>query len=266
MRYAARCVAFLREFAPDAHATLVRRTGLTDDEPAAWHRACDAMFVPYDDELGIHPQDASFLERERWDFASTPPDKYPLLLHFHPLVIYRFQVLKQADVVLAMFLRRDMFDDDQKRRNFDYYDPLTTGDSSLSACVQAIAAADIGYDDLAWDYFEQSLYLDLADTHGNTSDGVHIANAGGMWAAVVHGFGGLADNGEALTIRPRLPDAWASMSFRLHRHGSDIVVRIGPEGAIVEVTAGNPVPVRVGDEIVHVDPGGSTRVPSARVH
>jgi alpha,alpha-trehalose phosphorylase len=264
MRYAARCVAFLREFAPDAYATLVRRTGLTEDEPTAWHRACDAMYVPYDEALGIHPQDASFLERERWDFASTPPDKYPLLLHFHPLVIYRFQVLKQADVVLAMFLRRDMFDDDQKRRNFDYYDPLTTGDSSLSACVQSVAASDIGYDDLAWDYFEQSLYLDLADTHGNTSDGVHIANAGGMWAAVVHGFGGLADNGEALTIRPRLPDAWATLSFRLHRHGSDIVVRLDPDGAIVEVTAGNPVPVRVGDEVVHVAPGGSTRVPSAR--
>ena len=121
------------------------RTGVTDDEIAAWHRACDAMYVPYDEELGIHPQDASFLERERWDFEGTPPDKYPLLLHFHPLVIYRHQVLKQADVVLAMFLRGEHFAVDQKRRNFDYYDPITTGDSSLSACVQSIVAAEVGH-------------------------------------------------------------------------------------------------------------------------
>ena len=134
------------------------------------------MFIPYDDELGIHPQDDSFLERERWDFDATPSDKYPLLLHFHPLVIYRHQVLKQADVVLAMFLRGEHFDVEQKRRNFDYYDPITTGDSSLSACVQSIVAAEVGYDDLALDYFHQSLYLDLGDTHDNTADGVHIAN------------------------------------------------------------------------------------------
>jgi alpha,alpha-trehalose phosphorylase len=260
MRYAARCIAFLREFAPDAYATLGRRTDLDDDEPTAWHRACDAMFLPYDDGLGIHPQDANFLERERWDFENTPSEKYPLLLHYHPLVIYRFQVLKQADVVLAMFLRSDMFTNDQKRRNFDYYDPLTTGDSSLSACVQAITACHVGYDDLAWDYFQQSLYLDLANAHGNTADGVHIANAGGVWAAVVHGFGGAYDNGEALRFHPRLPEAWSAMSFRLHRHGSNIVVRVDHDGATVEVTTGNPVPIRVGDETILIEPGTSTRI------
>ncbi len=263
MRYAARCVAFLREFAPDSYARLVRRTGLTDDEPLGWHRACDAMYLPYDEDLGIHPQDASFLDKERWDFSETPSDKYPLLLHYHPLVIYRFQVLKQADVVLAMFLRREVFTDDQKRRNFDYYDPLTTGDSSLSACVQSIAAADIGYDDLAWKYFEQSLYLDLSDAHQNTSDGMHIANAGGVWAALVHGFGGMDDNGEVLTVRPRLPEAWQALTYHLHRHGSDITVRVDADGATIEVTAGNPVPVRSGDDIVLVEPGSSARVPPA---
>jgi len=263
MRYAARCVEFLKQGAPEAYATLVRRTGLTEDEPAAWHRACDAMFIPYDDETGIHPQDASFLERERWDFEHTPADKYPLLLHFHPLVIYRHQVLKQADVVLAMYLRHEHFTQDQKRRNFDYYDPLTTGDSSLSACVQSIEASDVGYTDLAWNYFEQALYLDLADTHGNTSDGVHVANAGGVWAAIVHGFAGLSDTGDHLVFRPCLPAAWDGLSFRVHRHGTDVAVRLDPEGATVEVVAGTPVPVHVDDETVVVDVGESVRVPTA---
>ena len=163
------------------------------------------MFIPFDEELGIHPQDTEFLDLEPWDWEGTPPDKYPLLLNFHPLVIYRHQVLKQADVVLAMFLRGEQFSEDQKRRNFDYYDPITTGDSSLSACVQAIVAADVGYEDSAVDYFTRALYLDLCDAHGNTSDGVHIASAGGVWAGIVHGFAGMVEHGDRLEFSPRLP-------------------------------------------------------------
>ncbi len=247
MRYAARSLAFLKEWNPEAYASVSRRTGLIDDEIAAWHRACDAMYVPYDIELGIHPQDDSFLERERWDFAGTPSDRYPLLLHFHPLVIYRRQVLKQADVVLAMFLRGEHFDVEEKRRNFDYYDPITTGDSSLSACVQSIVAAEVGYEDLAVDYFNQSLYLDLADTHGNTSDGVHVANAGGVWAGLVYGFAGLIDTGDHIEFRPRIPKGWNSLSFRLQRHGSSIRVTIEHERTVIDVVDGRPVPVRLPD-------------------
>ncbi len=263
MRYAARCASFLREWAPDSYAALQRKTGVDESELEGWHRAADAMYLPYDDELGIHPQDASFLERERWDFANTPSEKYPLLLHFHPLVIYRHQVLKQADVVLAMFLRTEQFTLEQKRRNFDYYDPITTGDSSLSACVQSIAASQVGYDDLAFDYFEQSLYLDLADTHGNTADGVHIANAGGVWAAIVHGFAGMIDSGSNLSFSPRLPETWASLSFRLRRHGSDFTVNLDADGATIEVRSGEPLPVRTPEGIATIEPGDSLRIPAA---
>src|SRR5690606_34244869 len=133
---------WLREEDAAAYARLVHDTGLEDDEVLAWQRAADAMYVPYDAERGIHPQDANFLEKEVWDFRNTPREHYPLLLHYHPLFIYRHQVIKQADVVLAMVLLGDEFSEEQKRRNFDYYDPLTTGDSSLSACVQAILAAE----------------------------------------------------------------------------------------------------------------------------
>ncbi len=265
MRYAARSIAFLRQWAPDAHAALVRNTGVSDDELAAWHRACDAMHVPYDDDLEMHPQDASFLDREPWDFEKTPSDKFPLLLHFHPLVIYRHQVLKQADVVLAMYLRSEHFTLDEKRRNFDYYDPITTGDSSLSACVQSIVASQIGRADLAFDYFEQSLYLDLADTHGNTADGVHIANAGGVWAALVHGFAGMTDNGDHLHFAPRLPETWTSMTFALQRHGTDISVTVDSDGATVSVVNGNPLPVHTDDDVVRIEPGGSLRIPRARL-
>jgi alpha,alpha-trehalose phosphorylase len=263
LRYAANTVSFLGEWNPDAYASLCRRTGLGEDEIASWHAAADAMYLPFDEHQGIHPQDGEFLQLERWDFEGTPPEKYPLLLHFHPLVIYRHQVLKQADVVLAMFLRADHFDREQKRRNFDYYDPITTGDSSLSACVQSIVAAEVGHDDLAWDYFRESLFLDLCNTHGNTDDGVHIASAGGVWAAVVHGFGGLIDSGESLRFAPRLPKSWEGCTFRLQRHGSIVRVDLDHAGCTITVESGPAVPIRRPDGIEQVETGCSTRVERA---
>ena len=211
LRYAARTVRFLADWNPEAFEHLVRATDLDLGELDAWDAAADAMFIPFDDELGIHPQDSSFLELEPWDWEGTPADKYPLLLNFHPLVIYRHQVLKQADVVLATFLRREHFSPEQKRRNFDYYDPITTGDSSLSACVQAIVAAEVGYDELALDYFHRALYLDLCDSHGNTADGVHVASAGGVWAGIVHGFAGMVE-------RRRPPRVHAASAEVVGRH------------------------------------------------
>ena len=129
---------------------VVERLGLDPAEAErVGTRAPSAMHIPFDEHLGIHPQDAHFLEREMWDLEHTPTDQRPLLLHYHPLVIYRFQVLKQADVVLALFLQGNEFTLEEKRADFEYYDPLTTGDSTLSAVVQSIIAAEVGYHDLA---------------------------------------------------------------------------------------------------------------------
>ena len=166
------------------------------------------MNIPYDEVTGINPQDSHFLDREVWDLTNTPADKRPLLLHYHPLVIYRFQVLKQADVVLALFLQGDHFSSEQKRADFEYYDPITTGDSTLSGVVQSIIAAEVGYRDLALRYFHSSLFVDLADLHGNTTDGVHVASTGGVWNALVYGFGGMRDYNGEITFDPRLPDGW----------------------------------------------------------
>ena len=165
------------------------------------------MYVPHDAVRGITPQDATFLTHERWDLADVPPARFPLLLHHHPLTMYRRQVLKQADVVMAMFLLGNEFSAEQKRRNFDYYDPITTGDSSLSASIQSIVASEIGEEDAACEYLDLALLMDLADVAGNVSDGVHIASAAGSWMALVFGFGGVRDFDGRLTIDPRLPAA-----------------------------------------------------------
>jgi alpha,alpha-trehalose phosphorylase len=260
LRFAANTVNMLGSHHPDDLQRLVHNTGLHDDEAEAWTRAADAMCVLYDPELGINPQDDSFLQHEPWDWEGTPADKYPLLLNFHPLVIYRHQVLKQADVVLANFLRSEEFAADLQRRNFDYYDAITTGDSSLSACVQAIMASEVGHAELARQYFDESLFLDIADTHGNTVDGAHIANVGGVWAGLVHGFAGVRDSGRHIRVAPRLPAGWTAMRFMLHRRGSDISITLDQDGATVSVVSGSPVPIMDGDTVTNLAAGESKRV------
>ncbi len=176
---AATAVRRLRKERPQDYTALVHAVRLQPKEIESWERAAAAMHIPFDEERRIHPQDETFLHREVWDLDSTPREKFPLLLHYHPLVIYRHQVLKQADIVLAMFLLGNEFSEEQKRRNFDYYDPLTTGDSSLSASMQAIIAAEIGNERQALEYFQYALLMDLGNVAGNVSDGVHIASAAG---------------------------------------------------------------------------------------
>lgn len=241
LRFAARTIREMAEADGEVYRQMVDRLALEPGEPEAWERAAEAMHIPFSPTLGIHPQDHVFLEREIWDLENTPPDKRPLLLHFHPLVIYRYQVLKQADVVLALFLQGNHFSDEDKLADFEYYDPLTTGDSTLSAVVQSILAAEVGYQDLALEYFRQSIFVDLGDLHHNAADGVHVASAGGVWTALVSGFGGMRDHFGELSFDPRLPASWPSLEFVLHWHGTRLVVTVTRGELRVRATEGDPV-------------------------
>ncbi|PZU48696.1 MAG: family 65 glycosyl hydrolase [Microbacterium sp.] len=263
LRFAARVVREMEERAPVEYAQLVERLGLEPGEADAWDAAAEAMHIPYSDALGIHPQDAVFLEREVWDLENTPPEQRPLLLHFHPLVIYRYQVLKQADVVLALFLQGNHFTSDEKLADFEYYDPLTTGDSTLSAVVQAILAAEVGYQDLALKYFAQSIFVDLGDLHHNAADGVHVASAGGVWTALVAGFGGMRDHWGELSFDPRLPAEWPSLSYPLRWQGTQLQITVTARELVVEAGEGDPVAFTVRGEAFEVAGGGAVRVPLA---
>jgi alpha,alpha-trehalose phosphorylase len=191
----------------------------------------------------VHLQDDDFLDREMWDFANTPPRHYPLLLHYHPLVIYRHQVIKQADVVLATFLLGEHFTYDETRRIFDYYDPLTTGDSSLSGCIQSIMAAEIGHAETAYRYFADALAMDLGDVDGNVREGLHIASLGGTWMALVHGFAGLRDHAGRLRFCPRLPEGWIHLRFQLRVRDTVLEVEIVPDAATYRVIAGDALEI-----------------------
>ena len=260
LRYAAEVVRWLRAEDERSYSALAHATGLDPDEVERWQRAADAMYIPYDADRGIHPQDVNFLEKEPWDFGATPKDHYPLLLNYHPLVIYRHQVIKQADVVLAMVLLGDEFSLEQKRRNFDYYDPLTTGDSSLSACVQSILAAEIGYEDKALEYFEYALLMDLANVAGNVVDGVHVASVGGVWMALTYGFGGLRDFDGRLVFDPRLPASWDRLRFELRFRNRQVHIDLDHERFRFEISEGEPLTIEVRGSEVHLEPGTPVEV------
>jgi alpha,alpha-trehalose phosphorylase len=192
-----------------------------------------------------YSQDSRFLEHEPWPAAEIPPEKRPLLLHYHSLVIYRRQVLKQADVVLALLLLSDQFTAEQKRADFAYYDPLTTGDSSLSAPTQAILASETGHPRAALEHFASTLFTDLANSHENTRDGVHIASVAGLWGILVQGFGGLRDSGRQPSLNPQLPQGWESLRFRLTIHGSLIEVLVTPQRTETRLIEGEPLKLMV---------------------
>jgi alpha,alpha-trehalose phosphorylase len=237
---AAKWVRWMAAEHPVRYQALADRIGLDPSEIEAWETAAAAMELPVDPDLGITPQDARFLEREAWDW-DTPDDQYPLLLNFHPLVIYRHQVLKQADVVMAMFLLPDAFSDDLTRANFDYYDPITTSDSSLSPAIQSAVAARIGRSDLALTYFRHAAFLDLANLAGNTADGLHIATAGGVWQALVSGFGGFTWRAGQPHLSPNLPPEWKRLGFTLSIRGSRVRVEIDRDRLTVHLEDGDPV-------------------------
>jgi alpha,alpha-trehalose phosphorylase len=225
------------------HMEDARALDVTTEEAAAWRDAAADMFIPYDERLGVHPQHDGFTNYARWDFVATPADHYPLLLHYPYFQLYRKQVVKQADVVLAMQMRGDAFTQEQKLRNFDYYEGLTVRDSSLSACTQAVMAAEVGHLELAHDYLAEAAFMDLQDREHNTRDGLHIASLAGSWTALVGGFGGARSDGGTLAFQPRLPPGLAGLTFRMRFQGRIVRVHVRHHQATYEVISGDPLAI-----------------------
>ncbi len=216
---------------------------LGQDELASWKQAQEAMRIPFDKELGIYAQDDSFLKKADWPFATTPKDKHPLLLHFHPLVIYRHRVLKQPDLVLAQFFLSGLFTKAERIRNFLFYEPYTTGDSSLSHCIQSIMASDSFQYLKAWTYFKKTVRLDIDDIQGNSSDGIHTASMAGSWMATVYGFAGFRDWKGTFSFDPKLPSAWKALTFCLTLRGSVLKVEIRSREVTYTLMTGTLLPL-----------------------
>jgi alpha,alpha-trehalose phosphorylase len=222
------------------------------EEAADWRDAANDMVIPWDDALGVHPQAEGFTDHQVWDFEGTAPEQYPLLLHFPYFDLYRKQVVKQADLVLALHVRGDAFTDEEKARDFAYYEPLTVRDSSLSACTQAVIAAEVGHLELAYDYFAETALMDLRDLQHNTRDGMHIASLAGAWIAAVAGFGGMRDHDARLTFAPRLPARLERLAFRLLFRGRRLMVDVTQTEATYTILDGRPLEIEHHREAITV--------------
>jgi alpha,alpha-trehalose phosphorylase len=220
------------------HEEAARALGVTREEMASWRGAAEHVLLPYDEELGVYQQSEGFTEHEPWSFATTRPDQYPLMLYFPYFDLYRKQVVKQPDLVLAMQLFSDLFTPEQRARNFDYYERITVRDSSLSACIEAVAAADAGHLDLAFDYAAEAALVDLHNLANNTCDGLHVASLAGTWIALVMGFGGMRDLGESLSFAPRLPEALKRLAFSVRHRGRCVRVEVGRRQASYTLVRG----------------------------
>ncbi len=217
---------YLKENAPEVYGALSEKIGLDENEPEDWKNAADNMYIPYDKETGIYPQDDSFMGREPLVKEEIPPEKFPLLNNHHPLVVYRYQISKQADFILAMFLLSHLFGEEEKKVNFDFYDKVTLHESSLSACIFSAVASEIGYKEKALTYFNTTSRLDLDDYHNDTKAGIHTANMAGTWMCLVNGFAGMKAYGDSVEFRPYLPEGWNGYDITICYRGRRISINV----------------------------------------
>lgn len=250
----------LQKNMPQDWVELATRLNVEVAELAAFQRAADNMYLPVDQGLQINPQDDTFLQKQPWNFADTPREKYPLLLHYHPLTIYRYQVCKQADTVLAHLLQEDEQTEEVIRNSYYYYENITSHDSSLSSCVFSMMAARIGELEKAYQYFLKTARLDLDNTQHNTKDGLHLANMGGTWLGIVVGFAGMRLKASGLSFRPQLPNAWQSYAFNIHYRGNVLAIIVSKKVCTFTLLSGEKLTISVWNEPILVERGRSVTV------
>ncbi|MEM7330942.1 MAG: glycosyl hydrolase family 65 protein [Chloroflexota bacterium] len=259
LRFAQEMLLWLQTQYSEDYGRLKSKLQLPDElaqETAVWEKAAANMLIPYDETLGVIGQDDTFLQKAIWDFDNTPPEMYPLLLHYHPLVIYRYQVTKQADLLLAHFLLNDQYPIDQKQRDFNYYEPITTHDSSLSMCIFGILAAEFGQLDKALQYFGDSIVTDLENTKGNSKDGIHAANMAGSWMSIVFGFGGMRlSQKKGLSFKPVCPPDWDGYQFQIWYQRRLIQLKVTHQRQEAVLIEGEPLDIWLNDKQIRLSKG-----------
>lgn len=249
LKWAATIYQLLKETDTSASMRITEKINLKPEEVEKWEWASNHMYLPYEETLKINPQDDTFLQKALWNLEETPKDQFPLLLHYHPLTLYRYQVCKQADTVLAHFLLEDEQALETIAATYDYYEKITTHDSSLSSCIFSIMATRLGKIDKAYQYFMETARLDLDNTHGNTKDGLHMANMGGTWMAIVFGFGGLRIKEDGIYLSPVLPPNWTGYCFRFQTNGTSLEVLVEDQKVTITKLSGSDLSIHLYNHI-----------------
>ena len=227
---------------------LKSKIGISEDEINDFVKAGEAIYLPFDEKLRIHPQDETFLDRKLWNKTDSPLNKLPLLLHYHPLTMYRYQVCKQPDVILGHFLLEGKTDIDVIKNDFDYYENITTHDSSLSSCIFGIMASRIGDPERAYDFFIDTVRLDLDNLQGNTHQGIHCACLGGTWMSMIFGFAGMRIIENELYFRPELPEKMKNLKFKIKYKGRELEISVSKENTDIQLLSGSPMQLYLHDK------------------
>jgi len=246
---------------PVLYNELKERIKLKAEELIKWENAVDSMYLPFSEELGIHPQDDSFLFKKSVDISSIPAEEIPLVRNWHPLVIWRYQLIKQADVILLMLLLGDQFTLEEKKSNYDFYEPRTTHDSSLSPAIYSIIANEIGYLDEAYKYFMRTVRLDLDDYNKNTYQGLHTASMAGSWLSLIQGFAGFRNYAGQLYFSPQIPSRWERLEFKIKFQKRNLKIVISPENTEYKLISGDELKIFHKKEEILLRPGKSIQVP-----
>lgn len=238
--FAVKVYHMMQRECPEKLGSLSHKIALEDGEPVLWQKAADRMFIKFNEELGIHEQDDSYLYRDPVDMKKIPRN-FDIRYSYFPLNLWRMQITKQADVVLLMFVLGDRFSQEVKKANYQFYEPRTCHGSSLSPSIHSIIASEIGLEEEAYDFFHQSLYMDISDFRRNTHGGIHFACLGGTWMAVVNGFAGMRDYENQLIFNPHLPKEWTSLKFKIFYRGRLLAISIEKDKSAFRLISGEPV-------------------------
>ncbi|GIV35903.1 MAG: maltose phosphorylase [Cyclobacteriaceae bacterium] len=253
LTYTLEVLAWARKHAGDKTRALTEKAGLRADEEKCWQDIIEKLYLPEDPTRGIFLQQDGFLDKELRTVDSLKPAERPLNQHWSWDRILRSCFIKQADVLQGLYFFEDHFDREVIRKNFDFYEPMTVHESSLSPCVHAILACSLGYLHKAYEMFLRTARLDLDDYNNDTEDGLHVTSMAGTWMSLVKGFGGMRVKDGRLYLNPIVPGPWQSYSFRIlfRNRVLRITAKQGTE-ATVKLESGNPIEIQLGDKILNV--------------
>lgn len=239
------CLNYANEIADKVDADKTAELGLTSEERAKWHEIADNMYLPEDKELGIFVQHDTFLDKDLTPVKDLPQDQLPLNQHWSWDHILRSPYIKQADVLQGIYYFVERFTQEQKERNFDFYEPLTVHESSLSPSIHAILAADLHKEDKAFEMYSRTARLDLDNYNNDTNDGLHITSMTGSWLAIVQGFAGMRVIDDELQFAPFLPKEWTGYKFRINFRGRLLSISVSQEGTQIDLLKGDDLMIKL---------------------
>lgn len=243
--YALKVKDILKEKYSDSYKRIEERLGLTEEEYLKWHDIAGKMYLPYVEELDIFEQNDGYMDKEQLLVKDIPAIDLPINQNWSWDRILRSPFIKQADVLQGLFFLEDKYDTETIRRNFDYYEPRTVHESSLSPCIHSIIAGKLGYRNKAYELYLRTARLDLDNYNNDTFDGLHITSMAGTWMSIIYGFGGMRITEEGISFDPFLPDEWKSYSFKIRYRDNLLKIIMKEELLTIEIEAGSELGIIV---------------------